>query len=712
MSFYLLELGVSSMRNNVQKINHIFLKKMILSSIAQIVVLGLLIIFVRNYMNHSQLNTMADDLLVKDEYTIDQIGSYQILGNKYALDLELHNLGDMRKLDSIKFVNDVKEENKLYDCTVLNDKNFQLCKVNNGYYFGISAVKSGKDTLGYILASKKYHPAFFVPVAYDLFLIILTVLGTFIFNFMFLFLSIKKKIESNTELLINFISVEKDVDKSLSKIDIDEYKILAEKFIEEKSEIALLQKDKMYYEAKKFIAEQVAHDIRSPLAAINTAVSDVSSIPENRRIMIRNASKRINDIANNLLLQSKNTLLEENNVGNEADISPELVFVVLDNIVAEKRYEYYKSKFDIQLNTSNCSYSCFAKVNLASFKRVLSNLINNSIEAINFSGLVTLYLRCNDKNVFISIEDNGCGIPQEVLPKVTQQGFSFGKKNGAGFGLSYAKKYVEQLSGEISIHSEINVGTKVTINLPRSNYPGWFCKSLNIQPTSVIVVLDDDPSIHDAWNEKLGHLSEVTIIHFSKALDLTPNKICELDATLYLVDYELLADNKNGLDVIENLKLNNKAILVTSCFEDVMVRNRCEKANVKIIPKSYVPYIPITIGENTPLTRKLVFIDNDEMMRTAWAFAAEEAGINISIYPSPSEFANEISLYPTDTIIYIDADLGNNIKGELYAKDLYAQGFTEIYLATAHQPDYFGNMPWIKSVVGKEPPFLSRESAI
>jgi len=50
--------------------------------------------------------------------------------------------------------------------------------------------------------------------------------------------------------------------------------------------------------------------------------------------------------------------------------------------------------------------------------------------------------------------------------------------------------------------------------------------------------------------------------------------------------------------------------------------------------------------------------------------------------------------------------LGDNIKGEQYAKYLYDRGFTDLYLATGYQPEQFGHLPWIKSIVSKEPPFL------
>jgi len=453
------------------------------------------------------------------------------------------------------------------------------------------------------------------------------------------------------------------------------------------------------------LTTQVAHDIRSPLAAINTAVSNVTSIPENKRIMIRNAANRINDIANNLLLQSKNNFSDSREITIDKNDSPELIFVVLDNIVAEKRYEYDKTNINIKLNGSECSYNCFSNINLGSFKRVLSNLINNSIEAISSSGTIVISLTCNATNVEIIIEDNGCGIPSHILPNITEQGFSFNKRNGAGFGLSYAKQYLEQIKGSIHIESKEQIGTKIIIRLARSTHPSWFCNLLNIKYSSSIIVLDDDPSIHEAWDERFAAFYHVKLIHFYNVAELLKHEIDSMMPILYLVDYELLADNQNGLDVIEELILHDKAILVTSCFEDRPIRIRCENMGVKIIPKSYVPYIKIIQIPSTEYTSPLVFIDDDEMMRTTWAFAATNAGKEIALYSSIDEFMSVIDDYSNDTIIYIDSDLDHNIKGELEAKKLFDLGFTEINLATGHSPNTFGNMPWIKSIVGKLPPF-------
>ena len=51
------------------------------------------------------------------------------------------------------------------------------------------------------------------------------------------------------------------------------------------------------------LTAQVAHDIRSPLTALNTCLKNLPQLPEKQRILMENASNRINDIANNLLQQ-------------------------------------------------------------------------------------------------------------------------------------------------------------------------------------------------------------------------------------------------------------------------------------------------------------------------------------------------------------------------------------------------------------------------
>lgn len=686
------------MKNNPASLKTIFLKKMCISAIIQFLTLASLLLLARSYFYHNQLNSLNNSLIVNDSFTIEAVGKHKILNNQYALDLELSNIASEHKLDSIQFVDHLKDFNTSHCSKVAND--FYLCKGNNGIYSAISPVKLEDKILGYIITQKKYNFTFFTSLFYWLLFISFIIISALLFNFMFLFIPVKKKIESNTQSLIRFVfNPESKMDTDIS---ISEYITIAAHFNEKRAEMELLQKDKVYYEARKNIAEQVAHDIRSPLAAIKTALSNFTGdVTENRRIMIINAATRINDIANNLLSQFKDTEIE---IGIPQKMAPELVFVMLDSITSEKRYEYEKKPVEIQLNIAKDAYGCFTMIHSASFKRVLSNLINNSMEAITSKGIIDIGLKCTSDKIIITIKDNGCGIPSDILPKITRKGFSHEKKSGAGIGLSYAKNYIEYLNGDLLIQSEVGIGTVVTMTLSRSFPPQWFCEELNIQDNSHIAILDDILSIHETWKERF---SQFNTIHLIEALDVNSllQQTSKIKNILYLIDYELLGNEKNGLDIIEALGLEKFSILVTSNFEDHAIRSRCEKLGLKIIPKPYIPYISIQLNAAEKNNSPHVLIDDDEMVRMTWQFAAENAGKQLITFESIDEFNQKLDVHDKNSIIYIDSNFGIDEKGEEFAKILYENGFKEIYLTTGYGKNKFPNMPWIKAIISKEPFF-------
>ena len=241
--------------------------------------------------------------------------------------------------------------------------------------------------------------------------------------------------------------------------------------------------------------------------------------------------------------------------------------------------------------------------------------------------------------------------------------------------------------------------------MPKCNTPNWFCESLNIIDNQSVIVLDDDTSIHDAWEARFSKATGTKISHFHKASDLTQSEINKINPDLCLIDYELLTENINGLDISEHLNLNEKSILVSSCFDCVDVQNRCEKLGIKIIPKSYVPFIPITLLSNKQQIKNAIFIDNDELIRMTWEYAAKVSGITISTYKTIKEFMKTIDQHKKNTPIYIDSELDDDTRGEIVAKTLFDLGFSEIHLSTGHPSSLFQNMPWIKSIINKTPPF-------
>ena len=171
-----------------------------------------------------------------------------------------------------------------------------------------------------------------------------------------------------------------------------------------------------------------------------------------------------------------------------------------------------------------------------------------------------------------------------------------------------------------------------------------------------------------------------------------------------MLDYELLNSKETGLDLIEQLDLKKQATLVTSRYEESEIRERIRILGIKIIPKSFAPYIPIIMMKEF-LQPDLIFIDDDKNLTEAWEIEAASAKKKIVTFNSSENFKKGMNRFDKNIPIYIDSDLKEKNPGEIFAKFLYEQGFRNLYLATGYEKDRFGDMPWIKEIVSKEPLF-------
>ena len=122
--------------------------------------------------------------------------------------------------------------------------------------------------------------------------------------------------------------------------------------------------------------------------------------------------------------------------------------------------------------------------------------------------------------------------------------------------------------------------------------------------------MDDDESIHTAWDLRFASLVTayplLRLHHFTlgqEALNffgrLNP---AEKERVFFLSDYELLHQDRNGLQIIEASQLKG-ATLVTSYYADPKVREIANKLNVKMLPKQMASVIPIDV-QQFPISSK------------------------------------------------------------------------------------------------------------
>lgn len=466
-------------------------------------------------------------------------------------------------------------------------------------------------------------------------------------------------------------------------------------------------------EERRRLLEQVAHDVRSPLAALEVAAGDAARLPEEQRLLIRGAVGRIRDIANSMLNRVPEAGASD---AVSAPASAKLLSSLIDPLITEKRLQFRsRSRVDIEARLDAPSYGIFARVQPVEFKRLMSNLINNAVEAFpDGGGVVRVTLSARDGKALIVVQDDGKGIPADILAKLGRRGETHGKPGGSGLGLYHARVRVESWGGSLGIASDPGQGAVITVSLPQAPAPAWFASELVLAPRQAAVVLDDDASIHRIWDGRLGPLLDrgVEVVHAS-----TPDELrtwVRADAgrarnARYLLDYELAGCEETGLSLAEELALGGRSVLVTSRYEESAIVEECRRLGMAVIPKGMAGLVPIRVDAPADVGARerwdAILIDDDALARATWKIAAGRKGKTFRSFATTADFLKDAPAIDRQTPVYVDSELGDGVKGETEALKIHALGFGEIYLATGHAPQKFAGLAHLRGVVGKEPPW-------
>lgn len=457
--------------------------------------------------------------------------------------------------------------------------------------------------------------------------------------------------------------------------------------------------EKVKIETVAKVATQAAHDIRSPLEMLKGIKDDISLLPEDSRRRIQLGINRIEEITFNLLKANKQHKDDTDLVEDQ-----ELLGLSL-SVLMEKRIELRnRENLEITELFGHHSYSLFSKINRNVFKSILSNLINNSADAIvNKSGKIELRLFSENNLNVIKISDNGRGIDSEIAKNLFSKGFTT-KENGNGLGLFNARQDIRAYGGDISFESYPDSGTVFKILLPQSFAPPIFVRSICTNTFDKIIILDDDPAFHDAWLIRL-HITKIKIEHVFSVKEMLLRYDSVDSNILLLTDFELMDDEYDGIDLISKLGCWDNSILVTARSEEMDIQQRCKKHGIKLLSKLLVNYVPI-IHEKPKTPQMVVIIDDDKLVRINWSMFCKKNNINLKEFSTIDEFIDASSSIPKDSKIYIDSDLGNEIKGEVESERIFNMGYKNLYLATGHQKDEINKPSWIIEVYSKGPDVL------
>jgi two-component system, sporulation sensor kinase E len=207
------------------------------------------------------------------------------------------------------------------------------------------------------------------------------------------------------------------------------------------------------------LAAGIAHEIRNPMTALKGFIQLLESSIKLEHSMyyqvITSELARIDSIINEFLILAKPQAIRYQ----EKDVN-QILKETVDLLNAQA--VLYNVQFCTNYDKSIPLVYCEAN----QLKKVFVNIIKNAIEVMPDGGIITVSTDClKDRQVHISIQDEGMGIPKERIKKLGEP-FYTTKERGTGLGLMVSYKIIEEHQGTIEIESEEGKGTKFHIYLP------------------------------------------------------------------------------------------------------------------------------------------------------------------------------------------------------------------------------------------------------
>ncbi len=338
------------------------------------------------------------------------------------------------------------------------------------------------------------------------------------------------------------------------------------------------------FEAIGRVSGSVAHEFNNLLQVISSWIE-----------VLESESKTTNEVPHEILFHIKEAALGAGSI-------------TRDLLTVARRTTQHASPIDIGKLVSEKAYlwqqlvpegtdlivvveaTARSRVNEGLLQQCLLNLLKNALTTDVGSKSIEIRVTTpTDGQLQICVSDDGCGMGQEEIERAFEPFYSTRGESGTGLGLSITRGIIEEFGGEISLASELAVGTKVIITLPVTSddeaQPSDNETSVGIGELQVLLVEDDD-RVRTAMSKMLANQG---MIHEACASgDDAVANMESADFDLLCIDAQM--PGMPPIDAIKSFKLVFPAGKVLICSGNVSDKELLDYIQQESIPVLQKPF--------------------------------------------------------------------------------------------------------------------------
>ena len=331
----------------------------------------------------------------------------------------------------------------------------------------------------------------------------------------------------------------------------------------------LLAKEKAeeMYRLKSNFLSNMSHELRTPLVGMlgltELLYNELEGDNKEFIALINKSSNRLLSTLNTLLNYSK--IEAEKVVVNLSRVS--ILEIIREEV---KLFEALANRNGLFIREDFKCSDFSATTDPAMVKEIIDNILNNAIR-FTFDGGIIVSADKTDREIIISIEDTGIGIPEDKIKIIFEEfrqvsegrGRNF---EGTGLGLTIVKKYVDALKGDIKVESRLEVGSNFIVTIPINQIlESEATTKAEIVSTSELVspepeiekvkilLVEDDEINSFAISQMLKRIGDITEVNNAEdAIRLTNNNLYDI----ILMDINLRR-GKSGVEAAHAIRENN-----------------------------------------------------------------------------------------------------------------------------------------------------------